>query len=150
MASQAAPVVKNLPAREGDVSMQFWLLGREDSLEEGMTAHSSLLAWWISWTEETGRVAQSWTQLKPLSIHTCTHAQINSLKSVLCLSFLLNQVQPMTLGALLMAQWWRIHLPMQEMRIQSPGREDPLEKEMATHFNILAWEIPWTEEQGGL
>ena len=31
-----------------------------------------------------------------------------------------------------------------------PGREDPLEKEMATHFSILAWEIPWTEEPGRL
>ena len=30
------------------------------------------------------------------------------------------------------------------------GREDPLEKEMATHSNILAWRIPWTEEPGGL
>ena len=39
---------------------------------------------------------------------------------------------------------------MQEMRIQSLGQEDPLEKEMATHFSILAWEIPWTEEPGRL
>ena len=31
-----------------------------------------------------------------------------------------------------------------------PGREDPLEKEMATHSSILAWRIPWTEELGGL
>ena len=31
-----------------------------------------------------------------------------------------------------------------------PGQEDPLEKEMATHSNILAWEIPWTEEPGRL
>ena len=31
-----------------------------------------------------------------------------------------------------------------------PGQEDPLEKEMATHYSILAWEIPWTEEHGGL
>ena len=31
-----------------------------------------------------------------------------------------------------------------------PGRGDPLEKEMATHSSILAWEIPWTEEYGGL
>ena len=30
------------------------------------------------------------------------------------------------------------------------GQEDPLEKEMATHASILAWEIPWTEEPGGL
>ena len=35
---------------------------------------------------------------------------------------------------------------MQEMLVQSLGREDPLEKEMATHFSILAWKIPWTEE----
>ena len=31
-----------------------------------------------------------------------------------------------------------------------PGSEDPLEKEMATHSSILTWEIPWTEEPGGL
>ena len=35
---------------------------------------------------------------------------------------------------------------VQEMQIQSLGREDPLEEEMATHCTILAWEIPWTEE----
>ena len=38
----------------------------------------------------------------------------------------------------------------QEMEIQSLGREDPLEKEMATQSSILAWRIPWTEEPGGL
>ena len=38
----------------------------------------------------------------------------------------------------------------QETRVQSLGREDPLEKEMATHSSILAWRIPWTEEPGGL
>ena len=36
---------------------------------------------------------------------------------------------------------------MQETKVRSLGREDPLEKETATHFSILAWEIPWTEEQ---
>ena len=36
------------------------------------------------------------------------------------------------------------------MQVQSLGREDPLEEEMATHSSILAWEIPWTEEPGGL
>ena len=34
--------------------------------------------------------------------------------------------------------------------VQSLDREDPLEKEMATHSSILAWDIPWTEEPGGL
>ena len=35
---------------------------------------------------------------------------------------------------------------MRETRVQSPGQEGPLEKEMATHCSILAWKIPWTEE----
>ena len=39
---------------------------------------------------------------------------------------------------------------MQDMWVQSLGQEDPLEKEMATYSSILAWEIPWTEEPGGL
>ena len=39
---------------------------------------------------------------------------------------------------------------MQETRVQVLGQEDPLEEEMATHSNILAWEIPRTEEHGGL
>ena len=39
---------------------------------------------------------------------------------------------------------------MQEIRIPSLDQEDPLEKEMAIHFRILAWEIPWIEEPGGL
>ena len=39
---------------------------------------------------------------------------------------------------------------MQETWVQSLGQEDPLEKEMATHSNLLAWRIPWTEESGGL
>ena len=37
-----------------------------------------------------------------------------------------------------------------ETWVQSLGREDLLEKEMATHSSILAWKIPWTEEPGGL
>ena len=36
------------------------------------------------------------------------------------------------------------------MQFRSLGRDDPLEKEMATHSSILAWRIPWTEEPGGL
>ena len=39
---------------------------------------------------------------------------------------------------------------MQETWVQSLGQEDPLEEEMATHFSILAWRIPRTEEPGGL
>ena len=39
---------------------------------------------------------------------------------------------------------------MQETRVQSLGQEDPLEKEMATHFSTLAWKILWMEEPGRL
>ena len=39
---------------------------------------------------------------------------------------------------------------MQETHVRSLGREDPLEKEMATHSSTLAWRIPWTEELGRL
>ena len=43
------------------------------------------------------------------------------------------------------------HLPaVRETQVRSLGWEDPLEKEMATHSSILAWEIPWMEEPGGL
>ena len=39
---------------------------------------------------------------------------------------------------------------IQETQVQTLDQEDPLEKEMATHFSILAWKIPWTEESGKL
>ena len=39
---------------------------------------------------------------------------------------------------------------MQETRVRSLGRDDPLEEEMATHSSILAWRIPWTEKPGRL
>ena len=39
---------------------------------------------------------------------------------------------------------------LQEMEVRSLGKEEPLEKGMETHSNILAWRIPWTEEPAGL
>ena len=49
-----------------------------------------------------------------------------------------------------MAQMVKNLPAMQETWVQSLGREDPLEKEMATHSSILAWRILWTEESDGL
>ena len=49
-----------------------------------------------------------------------------------------------------MAQTVKCMPAMQETRVQSLGQEDLLEKEMTTHFCILAWKIPMTEEPGGL
>ena len=48
------------------------------------------------------------------------------------------------------AQWLGICLPIQETWIRTLSQEDPLEEEMATHPYVLAWEILWTEEPGGL
>ena len=53
-------------------------------------------------------------------------------------------------AASLVAQTVKNLRAMPETRILSLGWEDPLEKGMATHFSILAWRIPWTEEAGGL
>ena len=44
----------------------------------------------------------------------------------------------------------KIHLPMQETQVRCLGWKDLPEEEMATHSSILAWEIPWTEEPGGI
>ena len=49
-----------------------------------------------------------------------------------------------------MAQTVKKSLVMEETWVRSPRREDPLEQETATHSSILAWEIPGTEEPGGL
>ena len=55
-----------------------------------------------------------------------------------------------TYGAFLMAQLVKNLPAMQETWVQPLGREDPVQKEMATHSSILPWEIPWTEEPGRL
>ena len=66
-----------------------------------------------------------------------------------CLSDCCTTVQ-IPVWASLVAQRLK-HLPgMRETRVWSLGREDPLEKEMATHSSILAWRIPWREEPGRL
>ena len=56
----------------------------------------------------------------------------------------------MSLFAYLVAQIVENLPALQETQIQSLGREDTLEKRMATHSSIFAWRIPWTEKPGGL
>ena len=85
MASLVAQMVKNLPAVW---ETQVWCLGREDPLEKEMAAHSSILAWSISWTEEPGglqsmgsqRVWHDWltntyTHTHTHNTHTHTHTE---------------------------------------------------------------------------
>ena len=56
----------------------------------------------------------------------------------------------MRTGASLVAQRVKRLPIMQKTGVQSPGQEDPLEEEMATHSSTLAWRIPWTEKPGRL
>ena len=71
---------------------------------------------------------------------------------------LLGQEDPLEKGyttrqyswASLVSQMVKNPLAMQGTWVQSLGWEDPLEEGMATHSNVLAWRIPWTEEPGGL
>ena len=56
----------------------------------------------------------------------------------------------MVSGLLLVAQRLKRLPGMRETWVRSLGREDPLEKEMATHSSTLAWKMPWTEEPGRL
>ena len=62
---------------------------------------------------------------------------------------LLDLISLMPLRASLVAQWLKNPPADTEDESLTPGSEDPLEKEMATHSSILAWEILWTEEPGG-
>ena len=62
----------------------------------------------------------------------------------------LIQLQYKTIGASLVAQMVKILPTTWETWVWSLGRENPLEKGMATHFSVFAWRIPWTEESGGL
>ena len=65
----------------------------------------------------------------------------------------MNQIPTIFFSPANLANWWRIHLPMQEtqeMWVRPLGWEDPLEEEMATHSRMLTWEIPRTEEPGRL
>ena len=56
----------------------------------------------------------------------------------------------LSLDDFLVAQRLKRLPAMQETRVRFLDREDPLEEEMATHSNTLAWRIPWMEEPGGL
>ena len=56
----------------------------------------------------------------------------------------------MNLWAALAAQTVKSLPAVRKSRVQSLGRKDPLEKEVATHSSILAWKTPWTEEPGRL
>ena len=127
--------VKNPPAVQ---EIQVQLLGQGDPLEKGMATHSNILSWRILRTEEPGGLQpmgsqnQTWLKRRSMHIHP------------------FNSHHPTPQGL----PWWlrgkESTCQLQEAWVWSLSGEDPLEKEMATHSSILAWEISWTEEPGGL
>ena len=74
-------VVKNPPAKAGDVIEVARYLGREDPLEKGMVTHSSILAWRILWTEEPGGLQSIWSQesdtTELLLLGSCGHCSLS-------------------------------------------------------------------------
>ena len=88
---------------------------------------------------EQNIVTRKWIVLIVLSQITCLPLQVRNKANY-----------ALTDRASLVAQTIRNLPMMQETWVRFLGREDPLEKGMATHFRILAWRIPWTEESGGL
>ena len=71
-------------------------------------------------------------------------------RTVVLMNILAGQQWRLLLVASLVAQMLKNLPTLWETWVQSLGKEDPLEKGMATHSSILAWKIPWTEEPGGL
>ena len=61
-ASQVVLMVENLPANAGNIRDSGSILGQEDSLEEDMVTHSSILAWRISWTEKPSGLQSTGSQ----------------------------------------------------------------------------------------
>ena len=90
----------------------------------------------------------------PNLLRTITNCHVNvSLKSFFWQRYRferLNWTELMALVWLPKSVVKRICLLLQETPVPFLGWEDPLEKEMVTHSSILAWEIPWTKEPGGL
>ena len=116
-ASLVAQMVKNLCAMR---DTWVWCLGREDPLEKGMAAPSSVLTWRTPWTEKPGGLYTPWDYRQLDTIKWHTHVQCTF---------------PGWFSGKESAWQW--------------SWEDPLEEEMATHSSILAWKIPWAEEPSG-
>ena len=115
--------------------------GHESEKTQGNGVGQRGLAWCSSWGHKESDMTE----------------QLNSSKGVPCQKerqrpniVIFDKKLSQNPGVSLVAQMV-LHLPaVRETWARSLGREDPLEKEMATHSSTLAWKIPWTEEPGRL
>ena len=133
-----AQTVNNLPAM-----WENWVrsLDQEDPLEKGTATHSSILVYKISWTEESGRLQSMGSQRVGLFLMSTTNWHLpRALPTTEQQKHLPSSSKEIVKHLATMPKTW----------VQSLGWEDLLGKEMATHFSILAWKIPWMEELGRL
>ena len=122
--------------------MRFLFLVGEDPGEKEMSSHSSILAW-----ENLLNRGAGWATVQMI---TNSQAQLSD-GAQQCSPFYASKSQLWLVGKLFPVVQRVKNLPtMQETWVWPLGQEDPLEKGMAIHSNILAWRIPWTEEPGGL
>ena len=155
----------------------FTLTFQFQALEKEMATHSSVLAWRIPGTGEpvgllslgSHRVRHDWSDLAAAAaaavlfvktLWAVPHVIEGNKKTLIfkkfydlatfLFNFKRNTWELPLLCASLVAQMVKNPPAMQETQIQSLGREDPLEKGMATYSSILAWRISWTEEPGRL
>ena len=92
----------------------------------------------------------SWGDLPSLPLFSGCFSSSNRLSHLPCQCPLVFASGYLLAWASLVAQMVKNPPAMQEIWVSSLGQEDLLEKRMATHSSILAWEIPWTVEPGGL
>ena len=101
-------------------------------LKQNVTWASHFLSQYLPWVTKSRALQHAWTRLSFCYSKHCSLKNKSYVQTTLVVEMVKN-------------------LPaVQETWIQSLGREDPLEKRMATHPNILAWRIPWAEEPGRL
>ena len=107
---------------------------------------------WLEWgkRELFSHSFNTYLYMPDIRIYVYLYTYILGVSSTKQASFLLFSYDLTHLWASLVAQRVKNLPAMQETWVQSLGWEDPLQKEMATHSSILAWEIPWTEEPGRL
>ena len=151
-----AQMVKSLPAMQETL---IHSLGQEDSLEEEMATHSSILAWEIPWTDEPRELVHEVAESdRSKQLNTKLANVTSNMKHDIWANFMPNifklyiyiKIKCLYIGASLVAQTVKNVLAVQETQVWSPSQEDPLEEEMATHSSILAWRIPRTEQPTGL
>ena len=138
-------MVRNLAAMQ---DTQVRSLGWEDPLEKRMATHSSILAWRIPWTEETGglqsmgsqRVRHDWVT-KHSTEHDYMCKSMEGKRGDICIRIADSLSCTVETKKTLQSNYFLMAVPaMQEIQVQWLGCEDPLEK--ATYSRILAWRIP--------